>query len=140
MYNEIESVYHLIYPDWDKAIHDQSASLYAAAEAVLARPPIRVLDVSCGIGTQALGLAGLGCSVTASDLSDGAIARARQEAEARDLVLNFEVCDMRDCFDLHGGDFDLVLSADNSIPHLAGSREVKKALTAFHACLRPKYK
>jgi 2-polyprenyl-3-methyl-5-hydroxy-6-metoxy-1,4-benzoquinol methylase len=45
-------------------------------------PEIRtVLDVSCGIGTQTLGLAHRGILVTASDLSAGAISRARAEAQ-----------------------------------------------------------
>jgi len=137
MYNEIASMYHLVYPDWDKAIEEQSSGLYEAARKALGTPPIRALDVSCGIGTQALGLAGFGCAVAASDLSTGAVARARREAKARGLNLKPVVADMRDCFEVHGGGFDLVLSADNSIPHLQGAEQVRSALSAMYACLRP---
>lgn len=84
-----------------------------------------------------MGFAALGCSVTASDLSSGAVERAKHEAAARGLNLNLAVADMRDCFEVHGGGFDLVLSADNSIPHLEGTEQVEKALAAMYACLRP---
>ena len=42
-----------------------------------------VLDVSCGIGTQAIGLAGLGYQVTGVDISPRAVDRARSTADAR---------------------------------------------------------
>jgi len=41
----------------------------------------RILDCACGIGTQAIGLAALGYCVTASDLSEGALAEAKKRAE-----------------------------------------------------------
>lgn len=136
MYDEIASLYHLIYPDWDDAIKMQSRAYFDVATHILDGVPDRVLDVSCGIGTQALGLAGLGCKVVASDLSPGAVARARQEAEDRGVSISFEVSDMTDCFRTHGGDFDVVLSADNSVPHLR-SDDVKLAVANMRRCLRP---
>jgi SAM-dependent methyltransferase len=137
MYDEISSVYHLVYPDWNVAIQRQSRAYFDAATLALGAQPERILDVSCGIGTQALGLAALGCSVSASDLSAGAVARARREAKDRDLELELEVADMRDCFDVHGGNFDVLLSADNSVPHLAGHSQVTTAIRAMYKCLRP---
>jgi SAM-dependent methyltransferase len=96
-----------------------------------------VLDVSCGIGTQSLGLARFGFQVTASDLSPQAIARAKKEAEARNLSIPFSVCDMRQAYRHHGGGFDVVSSCDNSIPHLLSDREILLALQEMYACLRP---
>lgn len=54
-----------------------------------------ILDVSCGIGTQSLGLSSKGYHVTASDLSFEEIQRAKQEAALRDLSVDFSVADMR---------------------------------------------
>jgi SAM-dependent methyltransferase len=95
-----------------------------------------VLDVSCGIGTQAIGLARRGFQVTGSDLSAGAIARATAEAKQRGLAIGFSVCDMREAFRHHGGGFDLVLSCDNSITHLLSDDDIVEALGQMHACVR----
>ena len=67
-----------------------------------------ILDVSCGIGTQALGLAKLKYDVTASDLSPEAVERAKVEAHKRGITLSFSVADMRDAFKHHGRQFDVV--------------------------------
>jgi 2-polyprenyl-3-methyl-5-hydroxy-6-metoxy-1,4-benzoquinol methylase len=80
MYDAIASLYHLVYPDWNAAIAQQSAALDAIIRQHVGPPPRSILDVSCGIGTQALGLAALGHTVTASDLSSGAVERARRDA------------------------------------------------------------
>ncbi len=135
MYDAIADVYHLIYPDWDEAISTQASALDDLLRTVV-EPRSSVLDVSCGIGTQALGLAALGYDVTASDLSSGAVARARREADRRGLEVAFSVIDMRDCHRYHGGGFDVVLTADNSLPHLAGD-DLVDAVEAFLECLRP---
>ncbi len=135
MYDEIAEVYHLIYPDWEEAVSAQGRALDELVRRLTGGPG-SVLDVSCGIGTQALGLAALGYDVTASDLSAGAVARARREAERRGLDITFSVADMRDCHRHHGGGFDVVLTADNSLPHLSG-KDLEAAVRGFHDCLRP---
>ena len=137
MYTEIASLYHLIYEDWDAAIEQQAHAFDQLFKRLLGAQRLKVLDVSCGIGTQAIGLAALSHHVTASDLSEGAVQRARREAQTRGLAIAFTVADMRDCAEVHQGGFDVVLSADNSIPHLAGDAEIYKALTGFYESLRP---
>lgn len=97
----------------------------------------RVLDVSCGIGTQALGLAQRGYAVRASDVSPGAVARARNEAQVRGLAIDAVVGDMREAHALHGSGFDVVLSADNSVPHLQSDIDILSALRQMRLCLRP---
>jgi SAM-dependent methyltransferase len=93
--------------------------------------------VSCGIGTQAIGLARRGFAVTASDLSAGAVERARAEARRRGVEIDFSVCDMRAAHDHHGRQFDVVIACDNSIPHLLTDEEIVCALRQMHDCLRP---
>ncbi len=135
MYDQIAELYHLIYTDWERAVSTQGAAIdQLICETTGGRGS--VLDVSCGIGTQALGVAALGHDVTASDLSSSAIERARREAERMGLDINYSVADMRDCFVHHGGGFDVVLTADNSLPHLTGA-DLMSALSGFFACLRP---
>src|SRR5262249_2567769 len=129
--------YHLIYEDWEASIAWQAERLSRIIRARWGERVTSLLDVSCGIGTQSLGLARLGFQVTASDRSPAAIARAQKEATARHLCIPFSVCDMREAFHHHGGGFDLVLSCDNSVPHLLSDAAILDALQAMYACLRP---
>ena len=102
MYDEIATLYHLVYSDWNAAIAQQAAALDAIIREHVGPPPRSILDVSCGIGTQALGLAALGHAVTASDLSSAAVERAHREAAQRNLAIDFTVADMRQCAEVHG--------------------------------------
>ena len=68
-YAGLTPLYHLIYPDWDKSIHIQGRMLETVIREIGDDDASSVLDVSCGIGTQALGLSSRGYHVTASDLS-----------------------------------------------------------------------
>lgn len=129
--------YHLIFADWESNIARQATALDSLIQERWGRQVRTILDVSCGIGTQALGLAQRGYAVTASDLSTGAIERTRQEATQRGLALDFSVADMRRAFDHHQRQFDLVLSADNSLPHLLTDAEILIALRQFYRCTRP---
>ena len=135
-YDQLAPLYHLIYPDWPASVALQGTQLDALLQDEWPGAA-RVLDLSCGIGTQALGLAQRGYAVRASDLSPGAVARARQEAQARGLTIDAVVGDMRDAHALHGGGFDLVLSADNSVPHLLNDADILAALRQMWLCLRP---
>lgn len=135
-YDQLVPIYHLIHQDWNASIIRQGEQLCALIETEWPGSK-RLLDVSCGIGTQAIALARHGYSVTASDLSERAIERARFEATLQGLDLAFSVCDMRRAFDHHGSGYDVVISADNSVPHLLNDEEIFLAFEQFHACLRP---
>lgn len=134
LYEELAPYYHLIFQDWSASIARQAGQL---SQIIAARwpKPGRVLDVACGIGTQALGLAALGYRVVGSDLSAGAVARARQEAQRRGLSIELSVCDMRDAHRHHGNGFRVILCCDNSLPHLLTDRDLLTALRQFFACL-----
>ena len=136
-YDEIADLYHLIYADWESSIRRQADALDGVLRAALGQGPHHIVDVSCGIGTQALGLAALGHAVTASDASARAIERARREADERGLEIRFSVADMRRCDRHHEGPFDAVISADNSVPHLLTDAEILEAFRCFHRLTRP---
>jgi glycine/sarcosine N-methyltransferase len=136
-YDGLAADYDLIFTDWEAAIARQAAlfdRLIGAASGGSARD---LLDCACGIGTQALGLAGLGYRVTASDLSPQAIARAGQEARKRRLELRLLVADMRRLDRLVSGTFDVVLAADNALPHLLSAEDLAEAIRAIARKLRP---
>lgn len=136
-YDELAPLYHLIFPDWRQSVARQGEQLDALIQAQWPRSGKRLLDVSCGIGTQAIALAGRGYEVTASDLSEKAVARARTEARALGAPVAFSVADMRECHAVHGTGFDLLISCDNSVPHLQTDDEIFRALRQMRQCLRP---
>lgn len=136
-YAGLTPLYHLIYPDWGQSVERQAGELDALIRELWGEKVHSVLDASCGIGTQALGLAQLGYEVTASDLSPEAIERAKMEAQQRNLQIAFSVADMREAFTHHGRKFDAVISCDNSVPHLLTDDEIRKALRQFYLCTRP---
>src|SRR5512139_3177105 len=90
-YQQLARDYHLIYDDWNKAIERQGNALDRLIRAYTDGAPRDVLDCSCGIGTQAIGLAERGYRVHATDLSPAAVERATEEAKIRDLSISFGV-------------------------------------------------
>ena len=135
-YDQLAPYYHLLFTDWDAGMEREGRQL---ASIIRNRWPAAstVLDVSCGIGTQTLALAQNGFRVTASDLSAGAIERARLEAQKRGQSISFSVCDMLEANAHHGGGFDVVISCDNALPHLLTDEDICTALKQMRACARP---
>src|SRR5262249_43194514 len=107
-YDDLADVYHLIYADWEQSIGRQATALDSIIRDQLGAGTKSVLDASCGVGTQSLGLAQRGYSVTGSDISARSILRAQREAEQRRLSINFRVADVRQCDKVHTEQFDVV--------------------------------
>jgi glycine/sarcosine N-methyltransferase len=128
--------YDLIYADWHGSIRRQAAALDGVMRNALGPGARSVLDASCGIGTQALGLALLGHRVHGTDLSPAEVGRARREAAALGLSATFGVADLRDLTSQVDGTFDVVLSADNSVAHLLTEDDLGRALDAMRTRLR----
>ncbi|OEJ35179.1 class I SAM-dependent methyltransferase [Streptomyces subrutilus] len=131
-YDELADDYHLVYPDWDASIRRQGEAL----DALIGQDRAAVLDCSCGIGTQAIGLAQRGHRVTGTDLSPRAAARAAGEAARRSLRLHTAAADMRR-LPFPNDRFDAVVCADNSLPHLLTEKDVLAALLEMRRVLRP---
>jgi SAM-dependent methyltransferase len=134
-YDRLASNYHLIFEDWDASMKRQAAALGAIFERECGAPSaLRILDCACGIGTQTLGLASLGCTVTACDLSPASVERTRVEAAKRQLNVQVFVADMLDLTEIPRGDFDAVICMDNALPHLESEEQ---AATQIRRKLRP---
>lgn len=138
MYDQISHLYHLIFEDWDASMKWQANQLTQVIRSVWGKNILHVLDVTCGIGTQsiALALAQQRLNVTASDISVNSVERAVSEAKLRNVNIKFTVCDILNAAGHHGSGFDLVISCDNSIPHLLSDNEILGALWQMFSCLR----
>ncbi len=94
-YDELAPMYHLVYEDWETTVARQGAALESLIAEHWGADARAVLDAAVGIGTQALGLLARGFRVTGSDLSAGAVSRARREATVRRLPLACLVADFQ---------------------------------------------
>ena len=135
-YDQLADEYHRIFADWDGAVRRQGEILDRLIAGQLGPPPHRVLDCSCGIGTQALGLAGRGYVVHGTDVSPAAVERAGREAARLGVALTTEVADLR-ALDRVRGTFDVVLSCDNALPHLLTDDDLALAARGMRSKLRP---
>ena len=79
-YDHLAARYDKQFLDWRSATHEQALILNQLFADSGFDQTARILDCACGIGTQAIGLAALGYTVTASDISDGALREAVERA------------------------------------------------------------
>jgi SAM-dependent methyltransferase len=135
-YDRLAPTYHRIYPDWAASVARQGDALHRLITDRLGPGPHRILDAACGIGTQALGLAAHGHTVIGSDLSPVALARATAEAVPRGVSLPVAAGDLRS-LPFRCGAFDVVVCADNALPHLTTPQEVLLAANQVRRLLRP---
>ena len=137
-YDDLAAEYHRVYADWESAIERQASTLDQLIRCESPASAPVVLDCSCGIGTQAIGLAQRGYEVFASDLSPEAIARAKSEAVKRELNMRFAVADVRELKCAFSQKFDVVISCDNSLPHLLTDEDLTLALRNIRYVLTDK--
>jgi glycine/sarcosine N-methyltransferase len=136
-YEGFAAEYHLMWDDWGAAAVRHGRVLGAVLAAHGVGPPASVLDCSCGIGTQALGLAHGGYTVTGTDLSPTAVERAREESGRRGIPVTLAVADMRAVDRVVGRTYDAVVSADNSLPHLLTDDDLAAAVGSIRRCVKP---
>ena len=137
-YDQMAEDYHLLYPDWGSAASDQGAVLARLIES--SRGPARgpVLDFACGIGTQAIGLAAFGYTVTGTDMSQKAVERAAREAKKRGITsARFSAADMRRLPAEFQDAFDVAIGFDNPLAHLLKSEDMRLAALSLRTALRP---
>jgi glycine/sarcosine N-methyltransferase len=135
-YDQLAEHYHLIFSDWQLSIFRQGEALDRLIRMQRGAPPFALLDCSAGIGTQALGLAQRGYQIHATDISPAAIARLQREARKLDVGLTTGIVDMRQLEELVPGVFDIVISCDNSLPHLLSEQDLALAAHSIYAKVR----
>jgi 2-polyprenyl-3-methyl-5-hydroxy-6-metoxy-1,4-benzoquinol methylase len=136
-YDKLAPYYKYIYQDWESSVVRQGEALDSVIKEYFGNEVGRILDASCGIGTQAIGLAEMGYHLTGTDISPEAIRGAKDEAQKRGLDINFFVADMRRMEDIFQEPFDLIIACDNAVPHLLSKKEILKAFRGFYQGTKP---
>ena len=138
MYDLLAGDYHVIAGDtpWDETVREHASLLQRLlTEEFGIAPPADILDCSCGIGTQAIGLALLGYRVVASDISPKSIDRAVHEAKRVGAAVRFRVADFRQ-LQIIEGDFDAVLSWENAIAYVPDTDALFQVFDSMRSKLR----
>ena len=135
-YDSLAKDYDLIFSDWRQAVLRQGEVLDRLIQAELGVPPLSALDCSCGIGTQAIGLAVKGYQVHGTDISSNAVERASREAESFGVSPTWGVADFRTLAQQVSGSLDVVVSCDNSLPHLTSDDDLLLAARNMRLKLR----
>ena len=131
--------YDAAHADWRASVVAQGALLADALALRGVGPAQRVLDCTCGIGTQAIGLALNGYTVCGSDISSAEVERARREASNFDVTAEFAVADLlrlSSSLPPSWHAFDVVLSA-NSLTHLPDEATLIAAFVQMAEVCRP---
>jgi SAM-dependent methyltransferase len=108
--------------------------LLAAALGSL-RPGAAVLDCSCGIGADAIALAGKGFAVTAADSNPGMVAETRRRSARYGVPLNVCQAQWHELPRRVPGIFDLAVCLGNSLVHAGSSAGLVLALRSMRQML-----
>ena len=136
-YDNLATQYDKLFLDWQATTREQACILDRIFADNGFDRTAQILDCACGIGTQAIGLAALGYSVTASDISDGALAEATVRAEKNGVVIRFEHADFRALSDTYSEQFDIVIAMDNALPHMLTGEALDSAVRSIIGRIRP---
>lgn len=136
-YDNMAEQYEKLFEDWQSATREQALILDRLFSENGFKRLARILDCACGIGTQAIGLAALGYPVTASDISDGELAEARERAEANHVHIAFQHADFCALSDTFSEQFDIVIAMDNALPHMLTAEALETAVGSIVGRIRP---
>ena len=127
-YDNLASQYDKLFLDWNSTTHEQALILDKLFRDNGFDKSAKILDCACGIGTQAVGLASLGYSVTASDISDAEIAEAKFRAGNNHVEICFENADFRALSKTFSQKFDIIICMDNALPHMLSKADLEAAI------------
>ena len=136
-YDNMATQYDKLFLDWQATTHEQAVILDKLFVESGFNKTARILDCACGIGTQAIGLAALGYSVTASDISDGELAEAAEHARKNGVNIRFRHVDFCALSDAFSEKFDIVIAIDNALPHMLTSEALESAVKSIIGQIKP---
>src|SRR5438132_11872523 len=119
--------------EWDARYTDRAGAMWSGRpngrliDQVAGLTPGRALDVGCGEGADAIWLARTGWTVTAIDISDVAVSRAREAGELAGVAVDW-VCGDALQTPFPARSFDLVSMQYPALPKAAGEAVVRTLL------------
>ena len=134
-YDALAEVYEWLISDAKLAPADFAASFDDVVSLLPSNA--HVLDCSCGTGQLAVGLAGLGMQVVATDASEAMVHRTAElsdELRASVRTVRADWQELPDHFD--DATFDMVFCVGNSLHHAVGARGRVAALESMSRLLR----
>jgi len=135
-YDSLASHYDKLFLDWNSTTREQAEILHNIFKKFGFVSSAKILDCACGIGTQAIGLAGLGYNVTASDISEIELEQAKARAENAGVSIRFENADFCALSDVFSERFDIVIAMDNALPHMLTHEDLGKAVNSISGRIR----
>jgi len=136
-YDSLADDYHLIFAGWKKSAKRQGQILAGILKGIGCKPPAEILDCSCGIGTQAIGLALQGYNVLRTDLSPKSILRAKKETRRFGVKIEYRTASFQELPAVMGKQVDAAIACDNSLPHLLTDKSLFVALRNIQAVIGP---
>ena len=136
-YDNMASQYDKLFFDWKATTQEQAVILNNIFHSYGFDKTASVLDCACGIGTQAIGLASIGYHVTASDISEGELAEARERATQNGVEIRFAHADFCALSETFSDQFDIVIAMDNALPHMLTSEALGKAVKSIMGQVKP---
>ena len=130
-YDNLASQYDKLFLDWQATIQEQAVILDRLFIDNGFDKSTHILDCACGIGTQAIGLAMQGYNMTASDISDGELAEARERAAKNNVQLQFVNADFCALSEAFSEQFDIVICMDNALPHMLTKSALEAAIKSI---------
>ncbi len=131
-YNNLATHYDKLFSDWGETTREQAKILGKIFQDNGFGKNASVLDCACGIGTQAIGLALGGYSVTASDISEEELKQAKLRAQERNADINFERADFCALDKTFSKKFDVIIAMDNALPHMLTKESLKLAVKSIY--------
>jgi len=136
-YDDLAAEYDKLFLDWRTESQEQAEILARIFQENGFDKNSRILDCACGIGTQAIGLASLGYSVTGSDISDGELAEAKKRAAEYHAEIPFVHADFCALSDTFSEQFDIIIAMDNALPHMLSKEALAAAVKSITGQLAP---
>jgi SAM-dependent methyltransferase len=130
-YDNLATQYDKLFLDWQATTQEQAVILDKLFRDNGFDKSAHILDCACGIGTQAIGLAAMGYDMTASDISVGALAEARERAARNNVQISFANADFCALPETFASQFDVIIAMDNALPHMLTREALESAIKSI---------
>ena len=130
-YDSLASQYDKLFLDWQSTTKEQAVMLDRLFTDHGFDKTAHILDCACGIGTQSIGLAGMGYHVIGSDISDVELVEAKERAKKNQVNVRFKYADFRALSYTFAQRFDIVIAMDNALPHMLTGQDLATAIRSI---------